>query len=264
MHGEIKYSGKQISYQEQGEGFPIVLLHGYLESLAIWEKFAQKLSTDNRVIAIDLPGHGNSDTISSVHSMKTMAESVNAVLEFLNVQNCFMIGHSMGGYVTMEFLNNFPEKLKGICLFHSTPYADSEEKKNIRNRLVEAIEAGKHIALAKEHVEKTFAKDNIEKFVQEIGFIKIIAINTKPIGNIAALKGMRERQDLSTLLKLTPTPSLWIFGAKDNFISTEIIKNAKLKNTEIQILENSGHQGFIEEEEKSLKIIRRFLDKIKS
>lgn len=262
MYSKVKFSGKQIAYQDQGQGFPVVLLHGYLESLAVWEKFAQKLASTNRVIAIDLPGHGNSEIISSAHSMQTMAESVNAVLEFLNVQQCFMIGHSMGGYVTMEFLNNFPEKLKGICLFHSTPYADTEEKKTIRNRMIEAIEAGKHVQLAKEHVEKTFAKENIEKFVQEIGFLKIIAINTKPLGNIAALKGMRERKDLSTLLKLTPIPSLWIFGAKDNFISTDIIEKNKFKNTEIEILENSGHQGYIEEEEKSLNITRKFLNKI--
>ena len=262
MHNIIKYNDTKISYSDTGEGFPIVLLHGYLESLLVWENFSKKLKTTNRVISIDLPGHGNSESQSNIHTMKYMADSVNKVLEHLNVKECLMIGHSMGGYVTMEFLNNYPEKLKAICLFHSTPYADSEEKKQVRSRLIEAIEAGKHVSLAKEHVEKTFAPENLEKFVEQIGFLKIIAINTKPNGNIAALKGMKERKDFSTLLEQIKIPSLWIFGKRDNFIDIDILKKIKLNNTKVSILNNSGHQGYIEEEEKSYEIIKEFLKEI--
>jgi len=262
MYDKIKYNGGQISYSDTGKGFPIVLLHGYLESSVVWEKFAQKFEETNRIIAIDLPGHGNSESISNIHTMKYMADSVNAVLDHLNIDKCFMVGHSMGGYVTMEFLNNYPQKLKAICLFHSTPFADNEEKKQIRTRLIEAIEAGKHVSLAKEHVEKTFAKENLEKFVQEIGFLKIIAINTKPEGNIAALKGMRERQDFTKQFEQIKIPSLWILGKKDNFIDIEILKKVKLTNTKVKILTNSGHQGYIEEEKESVEIIKEFLNEL--
>ncbi|MEA3452276.1 MAG: alpha/beta hydrolase [Bacteroidota bacterium] len=263
MNRNITYKKANIEFSESGQGNAIVLLHGYIESLNVWEDFSEKLLEQNyKVISIDLPGHGNSEVIDEVHTMKMMADVVNKVLEELNIEKCVMIGHSMGGYVTMEFVKNFKNKIQGFCLFNSVPFSDSDEKKTIRDRLVNSIEQGKKMLLAKEHVEKTFATINKDKFVLEKGFLKIIAINTSDKGTIAALKGMKLRKDFMETFENTELPVLWVLGRKDNFISPDIIKQITISDKiDIVFLEKSGHQGFIEEKEKSFDIINNFAKK---
>lgn len=263
MHKNIKYKNKNIAYSVSGEGNAVIFLHGYIESLNVWDNFVELLNQKYKVIAIDLPGHGNSEVIGEISTMSIMADTVNAVLEEEQIKECVVIGHSMGGYVTMELVDQKNEKLKGFCLFHSTPFADTDEKKEVRDRLIKSIEQGKKILLAKEHVEKTFSKENTEKFIEEIGFLKIIAINTSDEGTIAALKGMKERKNYTESFEKTKLPSLLILGAKDNFIPSQIIDELSIPTQmNIEILSNSGHQGYIEEKDKSLKIIDKFLRKI--
>ena len=113
--GTIKFQKKNIFYTDEGTGKVVVLLHGFTESQKIWKNFAKKLSAKYRVITIDLPGHGKSESPGAVHSMELMANVVFAVLKKLKAGKCMMIGHSMGGYVTLAFAEKYPKKLKGFC-----------------------------------------------------------------------------------------------------------------------------------------------------
>lgn len=263
MHKNIKYKNKNISYAISGEGNVVVFLHGYIESLNVWDNFIELLNRKYKVITIDLPGHGNSEIFGEISTMSIMAEAVNAVLKEEQIKECVVIGHSMGGYVTMELVDQKNEKLKGFCLFHSSPFADSEEKKEVRDRLIKSIEQGKKIPLAKEHVEKTFSQENTANFIEEIGFLKIIAINTSDQGTIAALKGMKERKNYKESFEKTKLPSLLILGTKDNFIPPQIVDELTIPSQmEVKILTNSGHQGYIEEKAISLEIVDEFLRKI--
>ena len=104
MTQNIKYKNISIRFREEGEGEPIILLHGYLESLNIWDEFLEELSKRFRVVSIDLLGHGKTGNIGQIHTMDMMADAVNFVLVHLDISKCTMIGHSMGGYVTLAFL----------------------------------------------------------------------------------------------------------------------------------------------------------------
>ena len=264
MTNKIKYQNIEIEFSEIGEGRVIVLLHGYMESLSVWDDFAEKLSGNYRVVSIDLPGHGNSGVIEQVHTMKLMASIVDEVVNHLNIEKFSLIGHSMGGYVTLEYLSKYPQKLESYCLFHSTPFADTDQKRQERNRIIELIKQGKKVQLAKKHVEKTFADENVSKFEQEIGFMKIIAVNTPNEGIIAALEGMKIRKDHFETMKKSNVPCLWIFGKKDNFISYNNFEKIKFpKNCETASLEFSGHQGYVEEINISEETILRYLKSIK-
>jgi len=265
MTNIIEYKNKKIRYHEQGNGFPIVMLHGFLESLDIWDEFATKIAENYRVILIDLPGHGKTDVFSEIHSMEFMAEVVNQVLVYLNIDKCVMIGHSMGGYVSLAFLENYAHKLTALSLFHSSPFADNEVKKAARDLTIQDIKLGKKIQICKEHAPKTFAHDNLIKFERIIGFTKIIAINTSPEGIIAALQGMKQRKDYSKILENTEIPFLYILGLKDNFIPSNILSFMKIpKNTNILNLQNSGHQGYIEEPEICYITIKNWLENNKN
>lgn len=127
MEGFFSFKGGRIHYSDSGKGIEIILLHGYLESSEVWNGFTQKLAGSFRVISIDLPGHGLSDVYKETHSMEFMAEGVKSLIEKLGIDKIFLVGHSLGGYVTMAFLELYPETLAGYCLFHSHPFADTQQ-----------------------------------------------------------------------------------------------------------------------------------------
>ena len=261
MSKQYKYKGNAISYFEKGTGETIILLHGYLETKEVWNSFADKLSKNYRVVGVDIPGHGKSDIIAETHTLELMAESVKGLLEYLKIDKYTIIGHSMGGYVMLAFADLYPEKLSGIVLFHSSVYADNDEKKTNRLKDIEAINEGELKLIINSNIPKTFANDNLIPFYGFIETMKIRALKHNPNGVCAILRGMMERYDRQELIARLKMPILFIFGIKDNFIPIDIGKGmGKLNNKmQLELLPNSGHMGFVEEEEKSINIVATFL-----
>jgi pimeloyl-ACP methyl ester carboxylesterase len=261
MISKLKIDYK-IRYKDSGNGPVILLLHGYLESLKVWNILVDELKHDFRIIAPDLPGHGHSEVSEEVQTMDSMAEAIMHLLYHLNIENCFIIGHSMGGYVALAFLEKYPKMVNGISLFHSSPFADTEEKKLNRDREIELIKTGKKEQIYNTHTPKTFANENVPIFSEQIEKLKSTAKKTDDNGIIAVLEGMKIRPDRSALLKNTKTPVQYIIGKKDNFIPFDIIGRLGLpENAVLVILENSGHMGMFEEKDKSLQAIRNFVKK---
>jgi len=265
MHGNFSYQGGNISYSDTGSGSTIVLLHGYLESSEIWNSFAEKLAGRFRVISVDLPGHGGSDIFGEIHTMEFMAGAVYGLLEDLNTGSVFMAGHSLGGYVTLAFLEFFPEKLTGYCLFHSQPFADQPAAIEKRRREIEIVKAGKKELMYPDNVERMYAAVNLGRLTESLRRSKDIASRIPDKGIIAVLNGMIARPSRVHLMEEGKVPCLWVLGAMDNYISCEAIQSqVKLPiKSEVVILKNSGHMGFVEEENEALEAVRRFAGKLK-
>jgi pimeloyl-ACP methyl ester carboxylesterase len=264
MISTLKIDAK-LRYQDQGKGTVIVLLHGYLETLKVWKEFTNELSKKYRIISPDLPGHGKSEITEEIQTMDSMAYAIKLMLDHLKVKKCLMLGHSLGGYVTLAFLEKYPEMLTGISLFHSGPFADTDEKKEHRDREINLIRLGKKSLVYHNHIAKTFAKDNIFLY-PEINE-KLIKMSEKceDHGIIAVLEGMKVRPDRSALLENTKIPVQYIIGKMDNFISFQVLERIKFpKNTDIVVLENSGHMGMFEEKEKALAAIIGFINSLKN
>lgn len=194
------FNNTPIHYNVVGEGPTIVLLHGFLESSKMWDSLVPTLSKNRKILTIDLPGLGESGVISDIHSMELMAEVVDAVLNHLQISSATFVGHSMGGYVTMAYADLFTNRVEKIVLLNSTPIADSEEKKDVRDRSIEIINrnANAYISMA---IANWAGKESREKFSDEIEESKNLAY-TFPIDGIkAALKGMRDRKDRTSVLK---------------------------------------------------------------
>jgi pimeloyl-ACP methyl ester carboxylesterase len=260
----IDFRGKKIRYRDTGYGKPVVLLHGYLESLEVWEDFIPGLEEHARVISIDLPGHGMSETHGETHSMELMAGAVLAVIEHLDIEKAFLVGHSMGGYTALAFLELYPESLSAYCLFHSHPFADTGEI--IANRLRErkVIGAGKKHVIYPVNVPKMFADRNLLKFTAELEMLKEIASRTPDDGIMAVINGMIERPSRLNLLEEGRVPLLLILGTMDNYVPYDLVlENIKLPpNAELITLADSGHLGFVEEVAHSQSAILEFLQKI--
>jgi pimeloyl-ACP methyl ester carboxylesterase len=257
------YGKGVIHYNDQGKGKVIVLIHGYLETSEIWTSFARKLAEKFRVISVDLPGHGGSDIFSDVHTVEFMATVIKDLIEDTGTGKIFLTGHSMGGYVTLAFADLFPEKLTGYCLFHSHPFADSAEVVKRRKMEIRLIKAGKWNMFFSDSIQKMFASQNLEKFKAELHHSKKISASLPGQGIISVLNGMMTRPSRLSVMEEGWVPLLWILGAMDNYINCEQIQGrVRLPaNAKVCVLPDSGHMGFVEEEEYSLKVLAEFVNK---
>lgn len=259
----ISFNGSRIYFAESGKGKTIVLLHGFSESSKIWDGFRDQLSDFFRVIVIDLAGHGKSESLDPVHSMELQAEVVFEVLKHCKVKKCLMVGHSMGGYVTLTFATKYPEMLKGICLFHSHPFPDSPEDRKNRSRTISLVEQDKFGFVAR-YIPSLFPQGSKRKFNKEIKKLVERAKEIPKEGIIAALEGMKIRKNQSALLRSVKVPVLFIIGLKDSKAPQDRLwKMVSLpKQSECLILRNVGHMGYIEAPDETLQTIKGFAKKL--
>lgn len=258
MIGNTTFKNARIRYSDQGEGRAIVLLHGFPLNLQVWEEFSEELSKHFRVIAIDLPGFGESESIGYFHSMELMAQCVHQVMRNLNLRRYIVAGHSMGGYAGLAFGELFPENLRGLIMFHSSSYQDSPEKKLDRDRSIENIKKRTKTFL-KAATLNLFAnpKDEHIKKVREI-----VSKNSVR-GMVEATEGMKDRKDREIILRFSEYPVLFIYGKYDKILPIEkMLPQTEIpRDRETLLLENAGHMGFYEAKEECLNAIVKFANR---
>jgi pimeloyl-ACP methyl ester carboxylesterase len=238
----------------------VVLLHGYLETNEVWADFKELLKPHFRVIVIDLPGSGLSGT-NDENSMEFMADVVAEVLHHSKIDKATVVGHSMGGYAALAFAEKYDKLTEKLCLFHSTPNPDTEEKKQNRDREIALIEEDKLSLILQVNIANMFADDNLPRMKESIAMISENATISEPKGIIACLKGMKNRKDMNPFLLGFDKPLLFIFGKKDKYISETVALGLieKFPHTDSLILQNSGHAGFLEEPEISSQKLIEFI-----
>lgn len=251
----------EINYSKQGTGKEIiVLLHGYLESKEMWYELEPYLLQKYTVICIDLPGHGKTPNFYTEHTMEFMAETVKLVLDKLGVSKFHLIGHSMGGYVSLAFAEKYSQMLNSLVMFHSHVYADDEQKKANRDREIKLVENGNFNKIVEVNIPNMYATHNLSQFNDKIDFSKKIAYATSEKGVIAALNGMKNRKNRLNILKNLKIPVLFLPGKYDNLIP--YIENDKQFTASKYITKttlNSGHMGMFENKEIAFNTISEFL-----
>jgi len=260
----LLFNGGRIHYTDYGKGRPLIFLHGYLETSEVWQSFAGKLAAGFRIITIDLPGHGHSDSFGKIHTMELMAEVVRELIVSAGLNRVFLTGHSLGGYVTLAFADLYPELLSGYCLFHSQPFADTPETIEKRMREIALAGQGNKEMFYPGNIRRMFADQNLENFSSAVQHSTEIASGLSDAGIIAVLNGMIARSSRLSVMESGAVPYLWILGAMDNYIPCEAMqKRVKLPhNARLVVLNNSGHMGFIEEEEAAVKYIINFVSSL--
>lgn len=238
----------------------VVLLHGYLESMAVWDDFARLLAPSVRVIALDLPGHGISEIKGEIHTMEFLADTLRDALAALGVERCTLVGHSMGGYAALAFAERYPQMLSGIVLLHSVPDADDERKRTDRQREIEIVLSGRKELLAKLLPARRFAEENRRRLADTIEDMAETVFITEDEGIVALLRGMEARPDRNDMLRASSVPQLFVFGRLDEYIPAERAESVIANHPQAQAvwLEHSGHMGFIEESEKCAEAILSF------
>ena len=129
MLKNLLFRGRRIEYEIRGEGLPVMMVHGFPADRRVWDPLLTGLENKYRWILPDLPGSGQSDFNGSLTTLVDFAEALLAIAEQENIREMVLIGHSMGGYISLAFAEKYPERLLSLGLFHSSSYARFHRKK---------------------------------------------------------------------------------------------------------------------------------------
>ena len=292
MDKEIEIAGKKIFYRVYGNGKPVMLVHGFGETGDVWMQQVDFLKNKFFLIVPDLPGSGQSEMIDEM-SMEGIAEVIKAIIDAeiqkVNIDTskssqvppfggdlegagsskippsggggAALIGHSMGGYITLAFAEKYPHYLRAFGLFHSTAFADTEEKKATRRKGIEFIKEHGAFEFLKNATPNLFSpqfKDEFPGLVDE--FVRGLN-NFLPEALVSYYESMIKRPDRTAILKNTKMPVLFIMGEFDNAIPLQDgLKHCHLpERAYIDILHRSGHMGMMEEIGKTNQLLEEFL-----
>jgi pimeloyl-ACP methyl ester carboxylesterase len=258
------FRNAKIHYSVSGQGQAIVLLHGFLENAAIYTGFAKALSQRYKVVLIDLPGHGASESLGYVHTMDLMADAVDEVIKSLGIRKIILAGHSMGGYVALAYAEKHIKKIKGVLLIHSTANSDSEEKINDRNRAIKVVQRYRQRYL-EESLKKLFRPGFSEELPKAFSYMVKMADKTTTQGIIAALEGMKIRKDYEIVLSFISFPIGFIIGKQDQLIPYEKLLHLSTlpANSYVKLIDNCGHVSMIEAPEESYQGLLEFIKRCK-
>lgn len=262
----IIFQNKKIFYRAEGEGKVVLLLHGFAEDGNVWNPQFDLLKNNHFVIVPDLPGSGQSEILEESCTLSDYAEVIKAIVEeelSKNQKTTFsLIGHSMGGYITLAFAEKYPEMLASFGLFHSSAFADDEPKKDTRRKAIEFIKSNGAEAFLKTSIPNLFSEETRKKKPELVEKLMSIAMHISAGALIQYYEAMILRPDRTSVLKAFSKPVLFMIGAHD----TAIPLQASLRQcylppvSSVHILNNSGHMGMWEEEQKANGYLSAFLN----
>lgn len=252
LHYKVYHSQSSV------KGTDIVLLHGFLEDLSMWESVLD-LFQDRKVLLVDFPGHGQSPHYDlESYSMSFMAKKVEEVLTKESFNDPLIIGHSMGGYVGLELINNI--QVEHLVLLNSTFWKDSEERRYNRNRVIEVVKKNKNIFLQEAiknlfYIESEEISNQINKLIKNASNIPVEEI-------IKSTIGLRDRCDHSQTVANNSSKISIVQAENDPIISLDQMQESfsrDQKKPELIIMKNSGHMSIWENPKATSRILNKLV-----
>lgn len=227
----------------------------------MWDNFYKPFTDDYEVILVDLPGFGESGSPKANFSIADIANQLAEWMRSEKIGPAKIVGHSLGGYVILELVNNHSELVEGFGLFHSTAFADSPEKRDTRDKVIKFVEKNGVEQFADSFVPQLFYVKNQERLITEIEQAVQTARRTMPETLVGYTRAMRDRVDRIDVLKSFNRPILFIAGDRDTSVPIEKSKKQipLIQKGTTAILKDTGHMGMFESRQESLEIIQRFL-----
>jgi pimeloyl-ACP methyl ester carboxylesterase len=254
----LQHQNKKLHYEAKGSGTPLVLVHGFGEDSSIWDAQSE-LSAHCRLLLPDLPGSGASETGDV--TMESLAAAIAAVLNAEGIDQCILVGHSMGGYAALAFAEKWPQRLSGLGLFHSTAFADTEEKIAARRKGIEFITANGAKAFLKTSIPNLYSRRSREEQPELIRKQEAQATEFSPGSLIGYYEAMINRPDRTHVLKEAKIPVLFVLGREDNAVSlTDGLAQCHIPQcAQVHLLEEAGHMGMRERPGQSNEILNTYV-----
>ena len=244
-----------LNYRIVGNGYPVIFLHGFLESNAMWEDIVENLPKI-QAICIELPGHGQSPLLQDSLSLTSISEAVKETLESMMIKQFSIVGHSLGGYVALHLAEDPDLTINTIVLLHSHPWADSEKKKIDRDRVVKIVDYNKMLFL-KEAIPSLYYNE-VQNETQ-INHLIEDAYQMSEKAITQTLIAMRNREDKTNVLKKWGQKVQIIQGEFDQLIDARAMEEtSKISGNNFHLIKGIGHMGHHEAKEEIIKLLGSF------
>jgi len=259
MWKEINNTTYNGAYQVNGNGTPVILLHGFPENSEVWAQQQSSLQAHYRVITPDLPGSGRS-ALTQPLSIESMADFVHAILLAEGIEKAVITGHSMGGYVALAFAEKYPQQLLGLGLFHSTALADTAEKQEARRKSIKLMQQYGAATFIRQAVPGMFSPHTKSTQPALVEALVQMGMQCRVEALVAYYEAMIQRPDRKAVLQQLQVPALFILGKDDTAVTLDsVLPQVTLPaKSSVHIFEHTGHMGMWEMAKETTLALQQF------
>ena len=247
---EITVNDLTVSYNDEGEsGAPVIIfIHGFPFNKSMWDKQFKALKENYRVIAYDVRGHGNSDAGKGDFSIELFANDLLSFMDALKIDKAMLCGLSMGGYIALNAVENYPDRFDALILSDTTCVADTPEAKEKRLKAIESIKKSGMEKYAEESIKNLFAPESLSTKKEEIAAVREMIVNTSKQSLYKTLQAFYKRKETCSKLHDINVPVLIVVGKEDKITPPEAAQmmHEKIEDSILYIIEHAGHLSNIE------------------
>ncbi len=239
----------------------VVLIHGFPLAKEIWNAQIEMLARAHRVVAVDLRGMGGSSVVAGPYLMETLAGDVAAVMDHFSIDRATIVGHSLGGYVSLAFARMYVERVARLALICSRVIADTSPIANGRNDLASRLETSGSISeVLEKNVPALFAPNTLENRPELVRHARKIAESNTARGLAAMLRGMAVRSSSEDIAPELGMPVLAVGGGADPVVPHEETERIGrlFPNVHVEWMPASGHLPMMEEPERLALVLDAF------
>ncbi|HSW53503.1 MAG TPA: alpha/beta fold hydrolase [Ignavibacteriaceae bacterium] len=263
---KITVNDLSVSYNDEGKaGDPVIIfIHGFPFNKSMWDRQAEALKENYRVIAYDVRGHGNSDTGTEDFSVDLFANDLLNLMDALKIDKTMLCGLSMGGYIALNAVGNYPDRFDALILSDTTCTADTPEVKEKRMKSIESIKKNGVEKFADESITNLFAPESFSTKKKEIAAVREMIVNTTEESLCKTLRAFYERKETCSKLHDINVPALILVGIEDKITppAAAHFMNEKIKESLLSIIEHAGHLSNIENPSEFNNQLEKFVSTI--
>ncbi|HUK14418.1 MAG TPA: alpha/beta fold hydrolase [Thermoanaerobaculaceae bacterium] len=250
-----------LEVEDHGEGVPVVLLHGFPLSSAMWTGVRTAVEQVARLVTPDLRGFGGSDKPASGYTMEALADDVVRLADRIGLARFVLGGHSMGGYVALRVAAAHPERLAGLILVDTRAEADAPEARARRAAAIARIEGGEAAAWRDEFVANLVGATTRARAPRLLAELRADAADVPAHALAGCLAGMRDRADSTALLAGLAVPALVIAGEEDAITPPASARAlaAAIPKAELVLIPQAGHTPSVERPIPTAEALMAFL-----
>jgi 3-oxoadipate enol-lactonase len=262
----IKANNITVSYNDEGpEKAPVIIfIHGFPLNKSMWNSQVEAVKDNYRVIAYDIRGHGNSELGAIDFSIDLFVQDLLLFMDALKIEKSILCGLSMGGYIALNAIENYPERFSALILSDTNCTADTSEGKENRMIAIESIKENGVEKLADGLIPKLFATESLEKNSKEISFVRKMIEKTEIQSLNKSLHALAERKETCSKLTEIKVPVLILVGKEDKITPPEAAEtmHEKIKNSSLYIISLAGHLSNMENSDEFNSQVKKFIDSI--
>ena len=261
---KTQLNGVEIAYTDQGQGTPVLFVHGFPLNQTMWEPQVKNLSSGFRVLTLDLRGHGDSEAPLWRYSVETYADDIRALLDHLSIDQVVLAGFSMGGYVTFAFCRKYPDRVKALVLADTRPQADSPEAAQTRFKTAQTAHRDGATPIADAMVPKLLSPQSVEGRPDLVQAVRQMITGTPVTGIAGDLMSMADRPDSVSLLSEIRCPVLVLVGELDGLTppADAQLMADQIPNASLEMIPEAAHLSNLEQPERFTQAVQKFLETV--